>query len=108
MADGVFFWGKGANTKKDLASYDEPRLGDGKLEVMAAKGLYKYLQMRVGMSHYRRLAQPKTVRIVLHQPQAIQIDGESWVEQEGEIRIFLLHQVFAVVGENEPRGIQLV
>ena len=45
MADGVYFWGKGPNTKKDIKEYVEPNSGDGQIEVMAAKGLYKYIQV---------------------------------------------------------------
>eukprot|EP01084_Bolivina_argentea_P160803 279985_1 len=108
MADGVYFWGKGPDTKKDVKRYSEPQLGDAKLEVMAAKGIYKYLQLRVGVSHYRRLAQPKKVTIIMKQELPIQVDGESWIESKGIIQIYLLHQVFAVVGKNEPRGVQIM
>merc|ERR1712176_780014 len=106
MADGVYFWGKKKEGgKKDLKYYTEPCLGDGKLEVMAAKGIYKYLQMRMGISHYRRLAQPKKVTIVMKAELPIQVDGESWIETPGIIQIYLLHQVFAVIGKQEPRGV---
>jgi len=108
MAEGVYFWGKGPDTKKDIKTYSEPKLGDAKLEVMAAKGIYKYLQMRMGISHYRRLAQPKKVTIIMKSELPLQIDGESWIETPGVININLLHQVFAVVGNNEPRGVQII
>jgi len=108
MADGVYFWGKGPNTKKDLESYAEPSSGDGRIEVMAAKGLYKYIQTRLGVSHYRRMAQSKRVRIVMRSEFPIQIDGETWIESEGEVQISLLHQLFAVIGSNEPRGVRVL
>mmetsp|Transcript_37656 Transcript_37656/g.60302 ORF Transcript_37656/g.60302 Transcript_37656/m.60302 type:complete len:708 (+) Transcript_37656:73-2196(+) len=110
MADGVYFWGNGATTKKDIdvTQYTEPRLGDGKLEVMAAKGIYKYLQMRMGMSHYRRMAQPKKVTIIMKNELPVQVDGESWIETPGIIQIYLFHQVHAVVGKNEPRGVRII
>jgi len=108
MADGVYYWGNGPNTKKDITTYTKPELGDGKLEVMSSKGIHKWLQLKMGMSHYRRLAQPKKVTIIMKNELAIQLDGESWMESPGVVEIYLLHQVFAVVGKNEPRGVRII
>ena len=38
----------------------------------------------------------------------IQVDGETWIESKGVIEINLLHQIFAVIGKNEPRGVRII
>lgn len=109
MSDGMYLWGDGPGTRKDMAHWDMPKLGDGKLEVMAARSLSKWLRIRMGMNiHYRRLAQPRKVRIVMKKTMPIAVDGEAWMEGAGIIDLELLHRVFAVVGDDEPRGITRV
>ncbi|ETO19088.1 hypothetical protein RFI_18150 [Reticulomyxa filosa] len=117
MADGVNFWylflciytcimGSAASTQKDLQTYSEPSLGDGLLEVMASKGLYKYLQMKLGMSHYRRLAQAREIEITFTKQIPIQVDGEAWMEPPGSIKFTLKNQMVGILGDIEPpRGI---
>ena len=77
MSDGMFYWGEGPGSSRDLADWDPPTMGDGKLEVMAAKGISKWLQMKMGMdTRYRRLAQPRKVRLVMKRELAVMVDGE--------------------------------
>ena len=57
MSDGMFYWGKGPGDKKDVKGTEAPSLGDGKFEFMASKGVQRWLQVKLGGAHYRRLAQ---------------------------------------------------
>lgn len=109
MSDGMYLWGNGPGTSRDLGDWDMPKLGDGKLEMMATRSMSKWLKMKMGMNtHYRRLAQPRKVRVVMKQAMPVAVDGEAWMEGEGVIELELLHRVFAVVGDDEQRGITRV
>ena len=106
MADGINFWGVAPPSGKDIRNARAPSLGDGYLEVMASKGIYKFLQIRVGMSHYRRLAQPQHVKLVMKSDLSLQCDGEAWTESPGTVEFWLFNQMLSVVGTvSETRGI---
>lgn len=76
---------------------------------MSSQGIHRFLQMRVGISHYRRLAQAKTITLKLKQDLPMQIDGEAWTENSKTIKIDSLLPILSCVGKNTPtRGVSVV
>ena len=57
------------------------------------------------MSHYRRLAQAKHIKLVMKSELSCQCDGEAWTESPGSIEFWLFNQVLSVIGDiTETRG----
>lgn len=51
---------------------------------------------QVGLSQAQRLAQGKVVRLHIHSPFPVQIDGEPWIQQPGCLEITHHGQVLAL------------
>jgi len=109
--NGCFFWGQGKSRDFEYQQQHPPRLDDGKIEVMATRGVHDMLQYRVNLSHAQRISQTNDVVIRFkHIPStgvAFQIDGEAWIIREKcTIQIQLHDKLPVVIGYNQPRGVQ--
>ena len=109
--NGIFFWGNGKSRDFEYQQQHPPRLDDGKIEVMATRGVHDMLTYRVNITHAERISQCNDVLIRFKQiPKhgiALQIDGEAWIiKQECSLRVQIHDKLPAVIGYNEPRGVQ--
>ncbi|KAF4369741.1 hypothetical protein CsatB_023286 [Cannabis sativa] len=78
---------------------------DKVLEVVCVCGAWHLGKLQVGLSHARRLAQGKVIRIHASSPFPVQIDGEPFIQQPGCLEITHHGQVFMLRRPSEePRG----
>ncbi|KFM68058.1 Diacylglycerol kinase epsilon, partial [Stegodyphus mimosarum] len=91
---GVFAWDMGTPEKK----FSAQRYDDGMLEVIGVYSSFHIAQLQIGMSEPVRLGQAKNVMLQLLERVPIQIDGEPWDQQPGDINI--VHHNQAVVLRN--------
>ncbi|KAH0987893.1 hypothetical protein GBA52_015070 [Prunus armeniaca] len=78
---------------------------DKMLEVVCICGAWHLGKLQVGLSHARRLAQGKVIRIHASSPFPVQIDGEPFIQQPGCLEITHHGQMFMLRrASEEPRG----
>ncbi|KAM9795565.1 diacylglycerol kinase theta [Neosynchiropus ocellatus] len=80
-------WGSGADLwgSEAESSYREPSIADGLLEVIGVTGVVHMGQVQGGLRSGIRLAQGSYIRLSLSKATAIQVDGEPWIQQPGDI-----------------------
>ena len=61
--------------------------GDGKLEVLTISSSFHISLLQMGLSEPTRLGQCRGLEIRLLGPLPMQVDGEPWEQQPGEIRV---------------------
>merc|ERR1711964_483320 len=106
MVKGVRYWGEGKSTSNELQKTVEPAIGDGRFELMSGSSFMSVVKLSVGLSHYRRLAQPKRMDITVKRPITMMIDGESVVAQPGTVTISHKGTVVCPIGQKTtPRGV---
>jgi len=73
----------------------QPRMNDGKLEVVGVQGALQLGAAQVGLSSFVRLAQASHIKITNHKALPIQVDGEPCrFAENGEIEICQRGQAF--------------
>ncbi|PQQ00752.1 diacylglycerol kinase 2 [Prunus yedoensis var. nudiflora] len=99
---GVNLW------QNDIEHDDEfslQSMHDKMLEVVCICGAWHLGKLQVGLSHARRLAQGKVIRIHASSPFPVQIDGEPFIQQPGCLEITHHGQMFMLRrASEEPRG----
>jgi len=116
MAKGVNYWGTPENEvlDPDNSSLKSSKVGDGKLEVMAVKGLVDMILIRTGViNSMRRLAQCTEIDIKLRSGRMpkVQIDGEAYDfgKKAKLLQIRHLTTLFALVGDvSKTRGCNII
>ncbi|XP_053735044.1 diacylglycerol kinase theta-like isoform X1 [Synchiropus splendidus] len=80
-------WGSGADLwgSEVDSSYREPSIADGLLEVVGVTGVVHMGQVQGGLRSGIRLAQGSYIRLSLSKATAVQVDGEPWIQQPGDI-----------------------
>ncbi|KAF4148478.1 Diacylglycerol kinase accessory domain [Phytophthora infestans] len=78
---------------------------DGLLDVVAVYGTLHLGQMQVGLSKAVRLCQAKSVRITLKETLPVQIDGEPWLQNPGEMELSFFQQAFMLSRTVEERDV---
>ncbi|RLN51514.1 hypothetical protein BBJ29_002276 [Phytophthora kernoviae] len=78
---------------------------DGLLDVVAVYGTLHLGQMQVGLSKAVRLCQAKSVRLSLSETLPVQIDGEPWLQDPGDIEISFLQQAFMLSRTVQERDV---
>jgi len=105
-ADGVDFFGTGRrSTTEELLEYSSPTLNDGLLEVVGTEGVKHLMTIRLHLSHSRRIAQGKDIKITLKKPIAAQLDGEAWIQMPATIHITHQRKVPVIKGFGPTRNI---
>nr|CAG4640613.1 EOG090X00MP [Eulimnadia texana] len=83
----ILSWGSGANPwgveREDHFSL--PNHWDGMLEVVGVTGVLHLGQIQSGLRSAIRIAQGGHIRIRMHNELPIQVDGEPWIQNSGEI-----------------------
>ncbi|ONK77299.1 uncharacterized protein A4U43_C02F5110 [Asparagus officinalis] len=78
---------------------------DKTLEVVCISGTWHLGKLQVGLSQAQRLAQGKVVRLHIHTPYPVQVDGEPWIQQPGCLEITHHGQMFMLRRASEqPTG----
>ncbi|XP_010912742.2 diacylglycerol kinase 2 [Elaeis guineensis] len=78
---------------------------DKTLEVVCISGTWHLGKLQVGLSQARRLAQGNVIRLHIHSPFPVQVDGEPWIQQPGCLEITHHGQVFMLRrASEEPTG----
>jgi len=105
-ADGVDFFGIAKkSTTTELQAYEQPCLQDGLLEVVGTEGVHHLLAIRSGMSHSRRIAQGKEIKVTLTRPLPVQLDGEAWIQPPSTVFITFRRPVSIILGSGTTRGV---
>eukprot|EP01083_Nonionella_stella_P024807 68359_1 len=109
--NGVFFWGAGKSRDFEYQQQSVPRLDDGKIEVMATRGVHDMIQHRVNVSHAQRISQCNDIivrfKAIPKTGIALQIDGEAWIiRHQCTMRIQVHDKLPVVIGYNQPRGVR--
>jgi diacylglycerol kinase (ATP) len=85
-AGGADLWGKSDE-------FNAPSSSDGLLEVVGIKGAMELGATSRGLTKPKKLAQAKTLKLVVKNSMPVQVDGEPWKEPEPFIvTIKLLNQ----------------
>merc|ERR1711964_587310 len=108
MAQGVNYWGNGPSSPADLPeNYTRnPGIGDGRFELMAGETFMSVVKLSLGVTHYKRLAQPRRLDITIKRTLPIMIDGESVIAEPGTLTIAHKGNVLCPVGTvTDPRGL---
>ncbi|XP_076069788.1 diacylglycerol kinase theta [Oratosquilla oratoria] len=83
----IMSWGSGANPwgpeKEDV--FSKPNHWDGMLEVVGVTGIVHLGQIQSGLRSAIRITQGGHIRIKLNSEIPVQVDGEPWIQQTGEI-----------------------
>jgi len=116
IAKGVNYWGTPENEvlDPDNSSLESSKVGDGKLEVMAVKGLVDIILIRTGViSSMRRLAQCTEIDIQIKKGRMpkVQIDGEAYDfgRKARTLQIRHLSAIFALIGDvSKTRGCNII
>jgi len=116
IAKGVNYWGNPdkETLDPDNSSLTSSKVGDGKLEVMAVKGLVDIILIRTGViSSMRRLAQSTEIDIQLKSGRMpkVQIDGEAYDfgRKTKLLQIRHLTTLFALIGDvSKTRGCNVI
>lgn len=116
IAKGVNYWGNPDQEAldPDHSSLTCSKVGDGKLEVMAVKGLVDIILIRTGViSSMRRLAQSTEIDIQLKSGRMpkVQIDGEAYDfgRKAKKLQIRHLTTLFALIGDvSKTRGCNVI
>ncbi|OAY63838.1 Diacylglycerol kinase 2 [Ananas comosus] len=99
---GVDLWQNDYDHDDD---FDLQSMHDKTLEVVCISGTWHLGKLQVGLSQAQRLAQGKVVRLHIHSPFPVQIDGEPWIQQPGCLEITHHGQMFMLRrASDEPTG----
>ncbi|CAL9181430.1 unnamed protein product [Musa hybrid cultivar] len=99
---GVDLW---QNDYEHDDDFDMQSMHDKTLEVVCISGTWHLGKLQVGLSQAQRLAQGKVIRLHVHSPFPVQIDGEPWIQQPGCLEITHHGQVFMLRrASEEPTG----
>ncbi|KAK1271877.1 Diacylglycerol kinase 2 [Acorus gramineus] len=99
---GVDLW---QNDYEHGDDFELQSMHDKMLEVVCISGTWHLGKLQVGLSRARRLTQGNVIRIHIHSPFPIQIDGEPWIQQPGFLEITHHGQVFMLRrSSDEPTG----
>ncbi|XP_047740876.1 diacylglycerol kinase theta [Hyalella azteca] len=83
----ILSWGSGANPwgpeKED--HFNKPNHWDGALEVVGVSGVVHLGQIQSGFRSAMRIAQGGHIRIKLNSEIPVQVDGEPWIQNSGEV-----------------------
>nr|CAD1819901.1 unnamed protein product [Ananas comosus var. bracteatus] len=102
---GVDLWQNDYDHDDD---FDLQSMHDKTLEVVCISGTWHLGKLQVGLSQAQRLAQGKVVRLHIHSPFPVQIDGEPWIQQPGCLEITHHGQMFMLRrASDEPLGMRL-
>jgi len=83
----ILSWGSGANPwgpEKD-DQFNKPNHWDGNLEVVGVTGIVHLGQIQSGLRSAIRIAQGGHIRIKLNSELPVQVDGEPWNQQPGDL-----------------------
>ncbi|KAJ6801859.1 diacylglycerol kinase 2 [Iris pallida] len=99
---GVDLW---QNDKEHDDDFDLQSMHDKALEVVCISGTWHLGKLQVGLSQAQRLAQGNVIRLHIHSPFPVQVDGEPWIQKPGCIEITHHGQVFMLrKASDEPTG----
>ncbi|KAH7681183.1 Diacylglycerol kinase (ATP) protein [Dioscorea alata] len=99
---GVDLW---QNEYEHNDDFELQSMHDKVLEVVCIFGTWHLGKLQVGLSQARRLAQGRTIRLQLHSPFPVQVDGEPWIQQPGCLEITHHGQTFMLRrASEEPTG----
>eukprot|EP00051_Salpingoeca_urceolata_P018864 m.268602 g.268602 ORF g.268602 m.268602 type:complete len:1147 (+) comp19295_c0_seq3:772-4212(+) len=97
---GANFWGS-----KGEKQYAAPACDDGILEVVAIKGSTQMAVVKAGLPNITptRLCQARHIKITIlgQKPVPVQVDGEAWMEEPGEIIISQKNRVHMLCRDKE-------
>ncbi|XP_055849661.1 diacylglycerol kinase theta isoform X5 [Episyrphus balteatus] len=83
----ILSWGSGANPwgpdKDD--QFTTPNHYDGCLEIVGVTGVVHLGQIQSGIRTAMRIAQGGHIKIHIHSDMPVQVDGEPWIQQPGEV-----------------------
>lgn len=83
----ILSWGSGANPwgpeKEDM--FSKPTHYDGMLEIVGVTGVVHMGQIQSGLRSAIRIAQGGHLRIRLNTEMPVQVDGEPWIQGQGEV-----------------------
>ncbi|XP_020283288.1 diacylglycerol kinase theta isoform X2 [Pseudomyrmex gracilis] len=85
----ILSWGSGANpwgSKQAKANqFNRPNHWDGMLEVVGVTSVFHLGQIQSGLRGARRIAQGGHIKIHLNSGIPVQVDGEPWIQNPGDI-----------------------
>jgi len=95
---GTDLWGSNRTCCVDT-TFDKNSLNDGRVEVIAIRGIFHQAMIKLKCARARRIGQGKQVKIAFtdnkrnHGTFPIQIDGEPWMQETKDITIRHLNSV---------------
>ncbi|OAY31111.1 diacylglycerol kinase 1 [Manihot esculenta] len=99
---GVDLW---QNEDESYDNLDPQSMHDKLLEVVSISGTWHLGKLQVGLSRARRLAQGRSIKILLLAPLPVQIDGEPWFQQPCSLIVSHHGQAFMLKrAAEEPLG----
>jgi len=105
MSDGVDFWRMSRNGDME---WKEGQMGDRMIEVTSSNHVISYVKARLHLTGYTKVAQGSEICLVLKRAMAVQLDGESWIEEPGTIRLSHASSIQVPIGPKTPRGLSNV
>jgi len=105
MSDGVDFWRMSRNGNME---WKDGQMGDRMIEVTSSNHVISYVKARLHLTGYTKVAQGSEICLVLKRAMTVQLDGESWIEEPGTIRLSHASSVQVPIGPETPRGLSYV
>jgi len=107
MSDGIDFWGR-SRSREPNRDWDDGRMGDGVMEVTSSNHVTSFVKAKFHLTGYTKVAQGKEICLLLKRAMAIQLDGESWIEEPGILRLSRISRIQVPIGPKTTRGLTMV